>query len=34
LKDAVVGTSSGDHELQEEDKLLRTKNWIKRSLAR
>jgi hypothetical protein len=34
LKDAVVGTNSGDHELQEEDKLMRTKNWIKRSLAR
>jgi hypothetical protein len=34
LKDAVVGTSSGDHELQEEDKLMRNKKWIKRSLAR
>jgi hypothetical protein len=36
LKDVVraEGTSSGDHELQEEDKLTRTKNWIQRSLAR
>ncbi|KIM89571.1 hypothetical protein PILCRDRAFT_1917 [Piloderma croceum F 1598] len=35
LKDVVhaVGTSSGDHEPQE-DKLTRTKNWIERSLAR
>jgi hypothetical protein len=31
LKDAVVharGTSSGDHEPEEEDKLTRIKNWI------
>ena len=34
LKDALVCASSGDHELQEEDKLSRTKNWIQRSLAR
>jgi hypothetical protein len=33
LKDAIVGMSSGDYELQEEDRLTRTKNWIKRSLA-
>ena len=35
LKDIVRagGTSSRDHLPQEEDKLMRTKNWIERSLV-